>query len=191
MAVLINFTTRTIKMYKSIFALAVSAIAIGCVSGTAEESALCKTSMMTFDPGVMLPNVAVPMIESSTLLDVSGSISKLSDVGNVNANITQNLLKSANGNLNWISHVLVMVESSKEPQTYPQVKLADYTLTATDKSTGTVNVPTLLDGATLLKYLSQGEVKLTFGVAGSLPQQPINLTSEVCLDASLQLSKSL
>jgi len=181
-----------------ITALLVSS-AIGCSSGTVYEPAICKTSTMTFDPSNLLATslpswhvpVSVPMIEGSTLVDMSGSIGKLGDYGDLNVQLTEDLLQNAGGDLSWVSQVLVLIESSSDPQKYPQTALADYTLTPTDQTTGLMNIPTLLDANTLLLYLTQGEVKLTFGLAGSFPQQPIDLVNEVCLDATLRVSKSL
>jgi hypothetical protein len=177
-------------MRKFISALClVSLVAVGCASATVEDD-VCSTNAIQL-PNVPLAGVVVPTVSAFTTMNVSDTIKKLSDIGDVSISVNSNTLTNASGDFSWANHLEVDIVSTKDPATYPQVMMTSIDLTAAERSSSSINLPISMDNTAFFNYLKQGEVELTFIVSGSVPQQPVNASDTLCLHASVSVDKSL
>jgi hypothetical protein len=180
-------------MRRLVFALVASMIAIGCATVTVDEPSVCDSKAMTQLPSVpagvvVPPGITAPPISFTQQLDLSSTLDKINKVADsVSIGINRLTLDNSAGTMSWLSHVEVDIQS----QGMASKVLVQYDLQPGDKSSSQVNLPVLLDTATLYSYLSAGPVTLTFTLSGDAPSQTPELTGTMCISASATATKSL
>ena len=165
-------------------------IAVACVSGTAQDD-VSVTKSISFpgtntllDSGTSIVNVIPVTTEQSTSFDVSDSVSKLSDVGDVTLSVNQSTLS---GDVGFIRHVKIMLSPTNDDPSRPPVVLVD----ADASDPNTLQLPIALDTATLTDYLSQGSVTLDVILTGTIPSEDVMLTDFLSVHADVGVKKSL
>jgi hypothetical protein len=165
---------------------------VACVQATISDTA---TLTNTIDQAVPVPPVGI-MVPPTTLsqsypVDISDAISKITSVGTPALSITSNHLHSNMGDFSFFQEITIT--GSVADSGTPTV-LADIILSPTDQAGSDIDVPVLVDGATMLTLFEAGSVDLTFNltVSGTPPASgQLDLTSTIGLNVSLSVSKSV
>lgn len=191
---------------------------VGCVSATVAEPNACDTKSVSFDLSQALSSVQshlpsgetvssfcaagtkntltfqLPPLSATTDLDFSDVLKKVTDVtSSVQVSVNQLMLDNTQGQLDFVSHAEVDIAGNGLPTTV----LATYD--ASKVVSQELNVKVEMDPTTMLTYLKDGPVTLTFIINSnpvfltevcSLAAMP-NLTTSVnlCIAASGSFSK--
>ena len=169
-----------------ILGLAAAACLNGCATATIDEPDVCYTVSLGTVPASPVAGVPLPPQTFTTNFDFSDTLNKVGDIAsNLSANVSQ-LTMSNNGDLQWVSEVDVTIGASGMPSS----PFATYTSNGSSPGQS-VSMAVHMDQPTLLKYLTQGPITLSFTVKGTAPTQTVNFMNTMCVDVSGQVSKSL
>lgn len=178
-----------------LYLLAIAAIvsSLGCISATGSDQ-VCKSSQLSSPlSGTVLPSgdtIPIPALSYSSVIDFSTEVSKFNDIASkLSIDVSSNTLTTSTANWAWVSHLMVSMQG--QTAAFPQVQLVDFTPSSSDQPEKTVSVPLLVDGDTLLSYLSQGPITLTYSFMGDLPPTVPSFTDDLCVNASISIKKSL
>jgi hypothetical protein len=167
-------------MKLGIIVLAVVGFA-GCIDTSVSEPAICTTQAISFpvpSSDDLSTVVSVP-VSYETSVDLSSSLNKLADIGDVAVSISQNELTSSS--FEWLDSLTVSVEGQGQT-----IVVGSY---SGGQSGGTLNLTPGSNTANLLNVLSAGPVVLHFsGMVSGLPTQ---MMDSLCFSASISKSLSL
>jgi hypothetical protein len=139
----------------------------GCASATVTEPSACQQKQVSFPvPAIppvatgvdchSLPSVTIPSESTTTVVDLSGSLSKLKDIAsNLNVAVTQFVVDNNNDYFDWVGELDVTVEGNG----LPSALLAKYTKPSAWSSE--MNVQVVMDSNDVLNYLSSGPLNMT------------------------------
>jgi hypothetical protein len=179
----------------SILLLSLAALSASCVSATASDDATVSQSVDLPAVPAGLPTSVVNGLPAITLdksvpADISSTLSSLKSVGKVSMAFPVNSLTSSS-DMSWLTNVRATIATTDG--TLPEATLSDYTVSGDPGDT--VNLPIVMDGGTLLQYLSEsGGVNLHFyitGDASTIPTDGITLMWTLTAHADISVSKSL
>jgi len=157
------------------FALALTA----CISGSVSEPNICKSTSIDFPvPSGISVGESIPL-SYSTQVDYSDTLSKFSDVGDVQIGIESDRMTSIS--FDWLQSLSITAQDAAGKMT--PITIAQYSGGQSGSSI------TLTSGSTdgLFAYFAQGPVVITF--AGMASSTPSAITNNLCLSATV--SKSL
>jgi hypothetical protein len=179
-------------MRKILLSLA-SLMLLSCATVSVDEPSICDSRNLeeipTVPVGLSVPvGVKLPNISYSQQLDVSSTLSKITNVANsINVVVNQLVLNNSTGNLSWMSYVEVDIAANN----MANMPIVQYTLQPTDEDASSINLPLIIDPNKLLTYLSSGPITLTFSISASIPQQTPHLSGTMCVAATATATKSL
>ena len=179
----------------SILLLAIAALSASCVSATASDDATVSQSVDLPAVPAGLPTSVVNGLPAITLdkqvpADISGPLSSLKSVGSVKLDFPVNSLTSSS-DMSWLTNVSATIATTDG--VFPEAPLSNYAVNGDPGNT--VNLPIIMDGGTLIQYLSEkGGVNLHFyitGNASTIPTDGISLVWTLTAHADISVSKSL
>jgi hypothetical protein len=197
---------------KTFLATALALCVGGCASATVSEPSACDSQSISF-PTPSVPaipsqydspstcdafSITIPSVSTTTSVDLSDTLSKLSDVTNkLSVTVTELTLDNSQGLLNWVPNVSVWVSSS----TLPMKQLATYTMPKSGMPSQ-LNFDVVMSGSDVFNYFSSGNVTLTISLgsatvtacdAENLLANSSSLTTnlDLCVAATGSFSKSL
>ena len=173
--------------------------ATGCVSATLSDDNVCDMQSIDFGqmpaiPAGTLPSVsvAVSLPPQSTTMNLSDSISKISNVADqLQIAITQLVITSAGdggSDLSWVKSVDVQIAGSATDGSTPMMELGS--------ADASMQVQVKMSPDQVLHYLSSGPVTLTVALSGvvdttTIPHGEIINNVNLCVSVSGHFSKSL
>ena len=153
----------------------------GCMSATIYEDNVCASKDLDL-PGVQQNLIGEQTVSKSVSQDLSGSLSKVKDIGQVDVVVNSLTFSASTGDLTFIKHITVVVSNDSN----------SIMLTDTDIAGGTsISVPVNLDTNGLADMLMAGPVSLTVNATGDIPSAPTHMSSELCVGAVAHVKKSL
>ncbi len=158
----------------------------GCVSATVTEPSLCDTSSLGNVPASPAAGVVLPPHTFTDTLDLSQSISKVTDVAN-QLTVDVNQLTVDGNDMSWVTGMTVSIQGSGDNT--PEVLFATFKSNGTEDTS--IPLTVTMDSNTLLSYLESGPVTLSVEVTGTAPLQPVTMTNTLCVMVSGSFSKSL
>lgn len=189
-------------------AIGASIMSNGCVSVQISDPEVCDSHPVSWAVPTLptIPSTVpvcgdftatLPSTSTTTTFDFSGDISKISQFADgLSVVINKLLIDNSSADFTWVSGVDVSISS----KTLPQMELATYVRPDAGQLTS-LNVNVVMSPEDVLKYLSSGQVVLTFTLEPSVVSgceiltlanmKNISTTVDLCVSVEGTFSKSL